>query len=101
MSELNVKVGDKVYYQYGYSYNRVDKITEVTKVTPTGRIRVKCSDSQFDKYGNEMGNHDRWVSRANISIATEEVIRKINELNTIKKCLYEISKIEKKDLDYE
>lgn len=100
MAELNVKIGDKVYYNYGYSYNRVEKITTVTKVTPTGRIKVECSDSQFDKYGNEMGKRDIWQSRANISEATEGIIQNVTERNTIKQCLKAIKETNEKSLDY-
>lgn len=42
MNELNVKVGDKVYYNCGFGLNIEEKITTVTKVTPTGRIKVEC-----------------------------------------------------------
>jgi hypothetical protein len=100
MGELNVKEGDKVYYEYGYSYNRREEITTVTKVTPTGRIKVECSDSQFDKYGREMGKHDRWSSSASISEATDEIIQKVTESNTIKECLSAIGKLNDKTLDY-
>jgi len=100
MSELSVKVGDKVYYEYGYSYNRVERITTVTNVTPTGRIKVECSNSQFDKYGREMGKHDRWSSNATISKATDEIIQKVTERNTIERCLDEIRKLSEKSLDY-
>lgn len=101
MSELNVKVGDKVYYEYGYSYTRIEKITTVTKVTPTGRIKVECSDSQFDQYGREMGKHDRWSSSAKISEATDEIIQKVTERNVIKECLSAVKNLDEKTLDYD
>ena len=52
---LNVKVGDKVIYVT----NHYKKIATVTKVTPTGRIRVDCSSSQFNENGREIGG-DTW-----------------------------------------
>ena len=77
MNELNVKVGDKLLHSYGYSYNITERIVEVTKVTPTGRIRVTTSDSQYDKYGHEIGNH------------------------TIAKALNIVSKLHRDNLEYE
>lgn len=53
--ELNVNVGDEVLYRPS-SYSRIEKISTVTKVTPTGRIRIDKSTNQFDKYGRQMGN---------------------------------------------
>lgn len=101
MNELNVKVGDKLLYSYGCSYNKAERIVEVTKVTPTGRIRVTTSDSQYDKYGYEMGNHDRWGDRSFLSIPTEEDINRINKNNTIAKALNIVSKLHKDNLEYE
>ena len=101
MKELNVKVGDKLLYSYGYSYNKTERIVEVTKVTPTGRIRVTTSDSQYDKYGKEMGNHDIWSCRSSLSIPTEEDIQRITKNNTIAKALNIISKLYKDNLGYE
>ena len=51
MDPLNIKVGDKVIYNTLCT----KRIATVTKITPTGRIRIDCSSSQFDKYGSEMG----------------------------------------------
>lgn len=56
MKELNVNVGDKVLYRGGNPLNYTDEIREVTKVTPTGRIRISGTESQFDKYGSQMGD---------------------------------------------
>ena len=39
MTELNVKVGDKVIYHDGIS----STVTTVTKITPTGRIRIDAA----------------------------------------------------------
>ena len=59
MAELKVNEGDKLLYSYGYSYNRVEKIVTVTKVTPTGRIRIDYNDEQYDKFGNEVCEYDK------------------------------------------
>lgn len=101
MKELNVKVGDKLLYSYGYPCNRTERIVEVTKVTPTGRIRVTTSDSQYDKYGREMGNSDMWSCKSNLSIPTEEDIKRITQNNAIVKALNIVSKLHKDNLEYE
>lgn len=58
MTEINVEVGDKVIYHDGIS----STVTTVTKITPTGRIRIEAAkNKQFDKYGVEMGVRLAWV----------------------------------------
>ena len=70
MEELKVKVGDTLLCTtHHYSGNRVRFVT-VTKVTPTGRIRISGLDTQFDKYGRQMG---RETGRAAIGNAWEEL----------------------------
>lgn len=101
MNELNVKVGDKLLYSYGYSYNITERIVEVTKVTPTGRIRVTTSDRQYDKYGREMGNNDMCSCKSKLSIPTEEYIKRIAQNNTIAKALNIVSKLHRDNLEYE
>ena len=101
MAELKVNVGDKLLYSYGYSYNRVEKIVTVTKVTPTGRIRIDYNDEQYDKYGCEMGKKDRWSCRSSLSIPTEEDFDRIKKNYAINKALYIIRKINKDNLDYD
>ena len=101
MNELNVKVGDKLLYSYGYSYNITERIVEVTKVTPTGRIRVTTSDSQYDKYGHEIGNHNILNCKSKLSILTEEDIKRIVQNNTITKALNIVSKLHRDNLQYE
>lgn len=101
MNELNVKVGDKLLYSYGYSYNITERIVEVTKVTPTGRIRVTTSDRQYDKYGREMGNNDMWSCKSKLSIPTEEDIERITQNNAIAKALNIVSKLHRDNLEYE
>ena len=49
MEELKVKVGDKVLYRLWTFSGTVERIETVTRVTPTGRIRIDGSGSQFDK----------------------------------------------------
>ena len=101
MNELNVKVGDKLLYSYGYSYNITERIVEVTKVTPTGRIRVTTSDSQYDKYGHEIGNHNILNCKSKLSILTKEDIERITQNNTIAKALNIVSKLHRDNLEYE
>lgn len=101
MSELNVKVGDKLLYNYGYSFNRIEKIVTVTRVTPTGRIRIDYNDEQYDKYGNEIGKRDRWSCSSSLSIPTEEDYERIKKNNVINKALCIIGKINKDNLDYD
>ena len=58
MTELNVKIGDRVIYYSGIN----STVTAVTKITPTGRIRIEAAENkQFDKYGVEMGVRLAWA----------------------------------------
>lgn len=101
MEELNVKAGDRVLYCYGYSFNRVEKIVTVTKVTPTGRIRIDYNDCQYNKYGEEMGNKDRWSSTSSICQLTEEIEKKMTENNAILKAVSLCEKVNRNNLPYE
>lgn len=101
MNELNVKVGDKLLYIWGYPHNRVEKIVTVKRVTPTGRIRIDYNDEQYDKYGKEMGNKDMWSCSSSLSIPTEEDYERIKKNNAINKALRIIGKINKDNLDYD
>ena len=101
MAELKVNVGDKLLYSYGYSYNRVEKIVTVTKVTPTGRIRIDYNDEQYDKFGNEIGRKDRWSSYSSLSVPTDKDFERIKKNNAISKALHIIGKINKDNLDYD
>lgn len=83
--ELNVNVGDEVLYRPA-SYSRIEKIATITKVTPTGRIRIDESMNQFDKYGRQMGNVG-WGGRDYIYILTPEKKEEIFRKNEIKKCI--------------
>lgn len=101
MEELNVKEGDLVLYQHGFVHNRVEKIIKVTKVTPTGRIRIEGHDEQYNKYGNQMGKLDSWSCGSRISIPTEEDFRRIKENSAISKALSIINSINRENLSYE
>lgn len=99
--ELNVKVGDFVLYQWGYVHNRVEKIVKVVKITPTGRIRIEGCDEQYDKYGRQMGNKDRWSCGSHIRIPTDDDYKRIKENSAISKALLLISSKNKQNLSYE
>ena len=101
IEELNVKVGDKLLYQRGYAHNQVERIVTVTKVTPTGRIRVDYSDKQYDKYGNEMGSRDIWTCRSSLHLPKEEDYERIKVNNTIAKALLLMGNQNKETLSYE
>lgn len=98
--ELNVKVGDKVLYRFWTFSGTVEQIETVTRVTPTGRIRIDGSGSQFDKYGREMGC-DSWRGGANLSIPTEEDYKRIEENAVISNALSLMGKFNKKTLPYD
>lgn len=98
--ELNVKVGDEVLYRLWNLSGVVERIETVTRVTPTGRIRIDGSSSQFDKYGREMGG-DSWRGGANLSIPTEEDYKRIEENAVISNALSLMEKLNKKTLPYD
>lgn len=100
MEELKVKAGDKVLYHYWTFGGTVERIEIVTRVTPTGRIRIEGSGSQFDKYGREMGC-DSWRGGANLSIPTEEDCKRIEENSVISRALSLMEKLNKKTLPYD
>lgn len=83
MEELKVKVGDKVLYHHWY-ITTTEAIATVTKVTPTGRIRINFCDTQFDKYGRQIGGRDSYGS-SRISIPTENDYKRIKENMAISK----------------
>ncbi len=99
--ELNVKAGDKLLYCYGYSFSRVEKIVTVTKVTPTGRIKIDYCDTQFNKYGEAIGNRYDWNSQSSIYIPTEEDYKRIRENEAKSKALSIIRKLNKQNITYE
>lgn len=105
MSELNVKVGDKVLLKYSGYYKTYEKIVEVVKVTPTGRIKVSGLDIQFDKYGQKMGNRSFCSEFYQISSVTEEQIVEFMERqrksSIINKAYSLCQKVNKNSLTYE
>ena len=94
MEELKVKVGDKVLYHRWSIVANVEKIVTVTKVTPTGRVKIDWCDTQYDRYGREIGSR----RSSSISIPTEEDYERIRENETISKAQ---SLMEKAKLTYE
>ena len=98
--ELSVSVGDKLLYSK-YYLGRVEKIVTVTKVTPTGRIRIDYNDLQYDKYGRELGKRDKWSYASELSILTEEDINRIQKNDSISKAFAIISNLKRSDIDYE
>lgn len=98
--ELNVKVGDKVLYRKWSFFETIEQIKTVARVTPTGRIRIKGSDSQFNKYGREMGC-DSWRVGADLSIPTEEDYKRIEENAVISKALSLMEDLNRKTLPYD
>lgn len=105
MNELNVKIGDKVLLRYSAYCKQYEKIVEVVKVTPTGRIKVSGLDVQFDKYGQKMGNRSFCSEFYQISSVTEEQIIEIEEnqkKNSIINKAYRLcQKVNEKSLTYE
>ena len=101
MEKLNVKVGDKVLYESGYSYDLTEKIVEVIKITPTGRIKISGSDKQYDMYGFEMGKHNVWARRTCIKELTAVDVERIERKQIISKALRLISGLNHENLNYE
>lgn len=99
-NELKVKAGDKVLYRYNSWGRSVERIETVKKVTPTGRIRIEGMDSQFDKYGREMGV-DAWSEHAILSIPTEEDYKRIKENAVISKAISLVKDLSRKTLSYD
>lgn len=85
MNELNVKVGDKVLLNSGYSYSRCERIATVVKITPTGRIKIDGSDTYFDKYGREIGKKNVFASRDYLTIPKEEDYQRLKDNSDIRK----------------
>lgn len=101
MEELKVKVGDKLLYTHSSRGVKKEKIVEVIKVTPTGRIRINNDNSQYDKYGNKMGDHDIWAGYSRLRKPTEEDYIRIKENNVIAKAKKVLQNIRLEDLTYE
>ena len=101
MEELKVKVGDKLLYTHSSRGVKREKIVEVTKVTPTGRIRINNDDSQYDKYGEKMGDHNVWTGYTRLRKLTEEDYIRIKENNVIAKAKNVLKNIRLEDITYE
>lgn len=99
-NELKVKAGDKVIYQYNSWGKIVERIETVKKVTPTGRIRIEGTNSQFDKYGREMAS-SVWGGLAFLSIPTEKDYKRIEENAVISKALSLVKDLNRETLSYD
>lgn len=96
MDKLNVKVGDKVIYEY----MGVERIVTISKITPTGRIKIDFDDSQFNCYGDEIGRKDAW-NHPFIREATSDDIERIDQKQTIIKAYELCHTVETKNITYE
>lgn len=101
MEELKVKVGDKLLYTHYSRGVKREKIVEVIKVTPTGRIRINNDDSQYDKYGEKMGDHSIWTGHSYLRKLTEEDYIRIKKNNVIAKAKIVLQNIRLEDITYE
>lgn len=99
--ELNVKVGDTVFYHRRTWGNVLPEITKVVKITPTGRIKIEsCPGMQFDKYGNAMGR-DTWP-RGYLEVPTAEKVREVKEKYFIRKLIHYLhDEVHESDISYE
>ena len=97
MEKLDVKVGDIVILSCG---NNPDRLVKVTKITPSGRIRIDNRDDiQFTPDGREMGKRDRWSWTSYLYPATPERIEEIKQNSIIRKAYYAMNTA--KNLSYE
>ncbi len=94
MAELNVKVGDKVLFSQWHYTKTYERIATVTRVTPTGRIKVSGSEAYFNKNGDQMGNS---MMKASLSVLTPEKEKELTEAATIRHCR---TVFDKTDLTY-
>lgn len=93
---LNVNVGDKLIL-----HGNSEIIVTVTKITPTGRIRIDKSDSQFDKFGWEMRGSDIWRARRFLSLPTENDFKRIRETKAKNRALSLMRETKQSSLTYE
>lgn len=96
--ELKVEVGEEVLYCPA-SYSRIEKIDVVTRVTPTGRIKINKSNATFDRYGCSMGSTG-WRGHSYIYKLTPEKKKELTEKEVIHKCLARFDEC-KDNLTYE
>lgn len=102
--ELKVKPGDELLCTtYHYSGTR-KRIVTVTKVTPTGRIRILESETQFNKYGKQMGigtsRADMFDALAELSVPTQEDYKELQEAKVIATAISVMQRASK-NLSYE
>lgn len=100
MITRTVKVGDKLLYRGGSFHTKIERIVTVTKVTPTGRIKIDYCESQFDSSGKEMGKRGVWDFPAFLSIPSNEDFERIKAKNTKEKALSLMSRCSKDNLSY-
>lgn len=94
MAELNVKVGDKVLFSKWDYTQKLERIATVTRVTPTGRIKVNISDEYFNKHGKQIGEG---FMKASLSVLTPEKEKELREKDVIRRCK---AVFDKTDLTY-
>ena len=96
--ELKVEVGEEVLYCPA-SFHKIEKIATVTRVTPTGRIKIDKSERTFNQYGRSMGDSG-WRGNDYIYKLTPEKKKELMEKEVIYKCLARFEEC-KDNLSYE
>lgn len=96
--ELKVEVGEEVLYLPA-AYTKIEKIAVVTRVTPTGRIKIDKSERTFNQYGRSMGDSE-WIRNDYICKLTPEKKKELIEKEVIHKCLARFDEC-KDNLTYE
>ena len=87
MEKLDVKVGDKLI-----AWGRTGKrIGEVTKITPTGRIRINGSSAQFSPDGLQLGDSG-WYGTS-LHPYDEEIVKQIQEDNVKQNAIYRMQRV--------
>lgn len=100
MSKLNVKIGDEVLLHFSKYSKNYYKIAVITKITPTGRIKVDNSNTFYNENGVEMGNKDVWAGHSWLEELTEEKKQKLIHMRKAKEMKKHISD-ELNNLSYE
>ncbi len=96
--ELKVEVGEEVLYLPA-AYTKIEKIAVVTKITPTGRIKINKSKKTFNKYGIATGD-SIWSGSDFIYKLTPEKKQELIQESIIKLCITKFDKC-KDDLSFE
>lgn len=96
--ELKVEVGEEVLYRPA-SFHKIEKIATVTRVTPTGRIKIDKSERTFNQYGRSMGDSG-WGGNDYIYKLTPEKKKELMEKEVIHKCMARFDEC-KDNLTYE